>query len=75
MSNGESDIRNAPPNPAVKLTIHFEQGNTLIWNLKKPWAQADLFMEIGLLGAKFDLGVEFDLPVGDETDEGGEPSE
>ncbi|MEE8158002.1 MAG: hypothetical protein V3T78_01355 [Dehalococcoidia bacterium] len=56
MSSGE-DIRNAPPNPAVKLTIHFEQGNTLIWNLEKPWDLVDLFMEIGLLGGKYGLGI------------------
>ena len=53
MSSGDTDIRNAPANPAVKLTIHFEEGNTLIWNLQKPWDQRDLFLELGFLGAKY----------------------
>lgn len=57
MSSGDMDVRDAPPNPAVKLTIHFEQGNTLIWLPEKPWDQGDFFMEIGLLGAKYGLGI------------------
>lgn len=54
------------PNPAVKVTILFEQGNGLVWKLEKPWDQAALFMEIGLLARKYDLGIEFEFPVGDE---------
>ena len=66
MSNGDMDVRDAPPNPAVKLTILFEEGNGLVWKLEKPWDQGDLFMEIGLLGAKYEVGIEFDFTVGDE---------
>lgn len=55
-------------NPAVKVTILFEEGNGLVWKLENPWDQRTLFMEIGLLAAKYDLGIEFDFPVGDGED-------
>lgn len=72
MSNGDMNLRDARDptvNPAVKITILFEEGNGLIWKLEKPWAQADLFMEIGLLGAKYEVGIDFEFPVGDEGSE------
>ncbi len=70
MSNGESDIRDARDptvNPAVKITILFEEGNGLVWKLEKPWTQAAMFTEIGMLAASYELGIEFEFPVGDET--------
>ena len=74
MSSGESNIREASlpgpwTNPATKVSVLFEEGNSIVWTLEKPWQQRWLFLEIGLLAAKYDLGIEFDFLVGDEGDE------
>lgn len=52
-----------PPNPLVMVTLQFEDGARLTWKLTRPIEQFDVFAEIGKLGAKYNLGIDFDIPA------------
>lgn len=55
------------PNPATSITIQFEQGNQLIWNLSKPLSQVSLMEELGLIAARYELELDFSFPTLRET--------